>query len=298
MNLTSVYICLKMCVMGARRASRLNHLLLSLPEGFLADSAWLQAQGLTRSSIRDYVDRGWLERIAPRVYRRPSQTNRASLRWDVVVLSLQKVMHKPLHVGGRTAVELSGYAHYLEAGQTSQVYLYGSGLPSWLAKLPISAHFENRSSGLFANPNTGVEARRYDLRSGEAFGVSKDAESMSPWEWSLTMSAPERAILEMMDELPHHESFHQVDVVMEGLANLRPQLLGKLLQECTSVKVKRLFLWYADRHGHAWFKHVDLSSVDLGRGKRQLVPQGHFDPRYQITLPTELFSTEGSNDGE
>ena len=264
----------------------------------MADSAWLQAQGLTRSSIRDYVDRGWLERIAPRVYRRPSQTNRASLRWDVVVLSLQKVMHKPLHVGGRTAVELSGYAHYLEAGQTSQVYLYGSGLPSWLAKLPISAHFENRSSGLFANPNTGVEARRYDLRSGEAFGVSKDAESMSPWEWSLTMSAPERAILEMMDELPHHESFHQVDVVMEGLANLRPQLLGKLLQECTSVKVKRLFLWYADRHGHAWFKHVDLSSVDLGRGKRQLVPQGHFDPRYQITLPTELFSTEGSNDGE
>ena len=56
------------------------------------------------------------------------------------------------------------------------------------------------------------------------------------------MSAPERAILEMTDELPHHESFHQVDVVMEGLANLRPQLLEKLLRECKSVKVKRLFL--------------------------------------------------------
>jgi len=40
------------------------------------------------------------------------------------------------------------------------------------------------------------------------------------------MSAPERAILEMMDELQHHETFPQVDVVMEGLANLRPQLLG------------------------------------------------------------------------
>ena len=264
----------------------------------MADSAWLQGQGLTRSSIRDYVNRGWLERIGPRVYRRPSQLTKASLRWDVVVLSLQQVMHKPLHVGGRTAVELSGYAHYVEAGDTSRVYLYGSGLPSWLAKLPISSQFETRSLGLFANSNSGVEAKRYDMRSSKASGSLKDAESTSPWEWSLTMSAPERAILEMMDELPHHESFQQVDVIMEGLANLRPQLLGKLLRECRSVKVKRLFLWYAERHGHAWFKHLDLSAVDLGKGKRQLVPQGHFDSRYQITLPMELFNVGGSKDGQ
>jgi hypothetical protein len=277
--------------MDAQRSSRLNHLLLSLPEGFLADSTWLQAQGLSRSSIRDYVDRGWLERLGPRVYRRPMQAAKSLLRWDVVVLSLQQVMHKPLHVGGRTAVELSGYAHYLEAGDASTVYLYGQGIPSWLAKLPSSAHFETRSIRLFANSSTGVEMRRYDLRSGEAAGSTKDAESTSPWEWSLTMSVPERAILEMMDELPQHESFHQVDVVMEGLANLRPGLVGKLLQECRSIKVKRLFLWYADRHGHAWLKHLDQSSVDLGKGKRQLVPQGHFDSHYQITLPTELFAT-------
>ena len=284
--------------MDAHRSSRLNRLLLSLPEGFLADSVWLQAQGLTRSSIRDYVDRGWLERIAPRVYRRPSQLTKASLRWDVVVLSLQQIMHKSLHVGGRTAVGLSGYAHYAEASETTQVYLYGSDLPTWLGKLPVSAQFETRSSGLFIDPKTGVEARRYDLRSGEASGALKDAESTSPWEWSLTMSAPERAVLEMIDELPHRESFHQVDVVMEGLANLRPQLLAKLLRECSSVKVKRLFFWYADRHGHAWLKHLDQSSVDLGKGKRQLVPQGHFDSRYQITLPMELFSAGGGNDGQ
>jgi hypothetical protein len=284
--------------MDAQRSSRLNRLLLSLPEGCLADSAWLQAQGLTRSSIRDYVDRGWLERIAPRVYRRPSQLTKTSLRWDIVVLSLQQVMHKPLHVGGRTAVALSGYAQYVEAGDTSRVYLYGLDFPSWLAKLPLSAQFEPRSLKLFADSNTGVEARRYDPRSSEASSPSKGAEPTNPWEWSLTMSAPERAILEMIDELPHHESFHQVDVVMEGLANLRPQLVGKLLQECESVKVKRLFLWYADRHGHAWFKHLDQSFVNLGKGKRQLVPQGHFDSRYQITLPTELFGAGGSNDGQ
>ena len=106
----------------------------------MADSTWLQTQGISRSSIRDYVDRGWLERIGPRVYRRPSQLTKASLRWDVVVLSLQQIMHTPLHVGGRTAVELSGYAHYVEAGDTSRVYLYGSGLPPGLqsCRYPLS----------------------------------------------------------------------------------------------------------------------------------------------------------------
>jgi hypothetical protein len=282
--------------MDAQRHSRINRLLLALPERFLADSAWLQAQGLSRSSIRDYVDGGWLERIGPRVYRRPGQVANGLLRWDVVVLSLQQIMHKSLHVGGRTAVELSGYAHYLETGESPTVYLYGQAAPSWLAKLPLKAHFELRSDRLFASTGTGIEMRRFDLRSGETSAETRDAEAKSPWDWSLTMSVPERAILEMMDELPQHESFHQVDVVMEGMTSLRPQLLGKLLKECRSVKVKRLFLWYAERHGHAWLKHLDQSSIDLGHGKRQLVPAGRFDTRYQITLPAELFPAEGDRD--
>jgi hypothetical protein len=282
--------------MGAQRHSRINQLLLALPEGFLADSAWIQAQGISRSSIRDYVESGWLERIGPRVYRRPGRVANGPLRWDVVVLSLQQVMRKALHVGGRTAVELSGYAHYLETGESPTVYLYGQAAPSWLAKLPLKAQFKLRSDRLFATAGTGVEMQRFDLRSGETSAETKGSEAKSPWEWSLTMSVPERAILEMMDELPRHESFHRVDVVMEGMTNLRPQLLGKLLQECKSVKVKRLFLWYAERHGHAWLKHLDQSSIDLGLGKRQLVPAGRFDARYQITLPTELFPAGGDRD--
>jgi hypothetical protein len=242
------------------------------------------------------VDGGWLERMGSRVYRRPGQVANSPLRWDVVVLSLQQIMHKALHVGGRTAVELSGYAHYLEAGESPTVYLYGQAAPSWLAKLPLKTHFELRSDRLFATTGTGIEMRRFDLRSGETSVETKNSEARGPWEWSLTMSVPERAILEMMDELPQHESFHQVDVVMEGMTSLRPRLLGKLLQECRSVKVKRLFLWYAERHGHAWLKHLDQSSIDLGHGKRQLVPAGRFDARYQITLPTELFPAEGDRD--
>lgn len=63
----------------------------------------------------------------------------------------------------------------------------------------------------------------------------------------MPMSSPERAILEMLDELPKGKSFHKVDVVFESLANLRPRLLTTLLAQCRSVKTKRLFFVYAER---------------------------------------------------
>ena len=104
----------------------------------------------------------------------------------------------------------------------------------------------------------------------------------------MTLSSPERALLELLDELPEHESFDQVDKLVEGLANLSPQRLQKLLAACRSVKVKRLFLFFADRCHHAWAKRIRKENIDLGKGKRMLVKGGKLDPTYQITVPEEL----------
>lgn len=68
-----------------------------------------------------------------------------------------------------------------------------------------------------------------------------------PWNWPLTVSTPERAILELLDEVPKRETFHQADVLMEGLRNLSPRRLQALLTECRSLKVRRLFLWLRNR---------------------------------------------------
>ena len=88
-------------------------------------------------------------------------------------------------------------------------------------------------------------------------------------------SSKERAFLELLDELPKHESFHQVDALMEGLSDLSPRRLQALLEACSSVKVKRLFLFFADRHRHAWRPKLDLAKIDLGSGKRVLVRVAH-----------------------
>ena len=108
------------------------------------------------------------------------------------------------------------------------------------------------------------------------------------WEWPLTISSPERAILELMDEVPQRETFHQADVLIEGLRNLSPRRLQRLLTACRSVKVKRLFLWFAERHQHAWLKKLDSSRIDLGKGKRMLVRGGKLDPKFKITVPESI----------
>ncbi len=50
-----------------------------------------------------------------------------------------------------------------------------------------------------------------------------------------------------------------------------------LLINCKQVKAKRLFLWFSDRHDHAWRKELEINGIDLGRGKRMLVKSGAYD---------------------
>jgi hypothetical protein len=41
-----------------------------------------------------------------------------------------------------------------------------------------------------------------------------------------------------LDELPKRESFHQADMMIEGLTNLSPRRQQELLEACRSVKAK------------------------------------------------------------
>lgn len=264
--------------MAERLKSKLNLLDRDLPEGLLVDAAWLQKRGYSTSLRSQYVTAGHLEQPVRRVYRRP----RGAISWREAVISLQTMLGYPLHVGGRTALELSGYAHYLTR-EMREVHLYGpKPPPTWLPTLPLAERFAYHSDGrLFdaeLEPTNASNARA-------AFAVQR----WGQWEWPMTLSDPARAILEVLDELPNRESFEQADKLMQGLTNLSPKRVQSLLAECHNVKVKRLFFFFADRHGHAWLKHLDRSAIDLGMGKRMLVKGGKFVARYQITVPEAFY---------
>lgn len=291
--------------MALQKANHLNHLLQRLPPGLLVDSRWLQEQGLSRSRIHDYVERGWLERLRPRVYRRPAAAapkgaeRSSSVTWELAVVSAQALADKPFHVGGPTALDLLGLSHFLDLGRKSRVWLYDADrvAPSWLMKLSLDVELALKTRELFLGDDLGLEWRRLELGTGRVGGPVEEPERVELWDQFLRMSGAERATLEMLDEVGTGVGFHSADRLFEGLANLRPSLLAQLLNECTSVKAKRLFFFFADRHGHAWARPLDPDQFDLGRGKRQIVRGGRLHPKYEITVPADLMPSAGEQDG-
>lgn len=265
----------------------LNRLEQALPEGILADTAWLKSQGFSRQLLSHYVRSGWLEQPARGVYRRP----RGKVSWQQAVVSLQSFLELPLAVGGRTALELNGYAHYLPQA-LREITLYGAKLPGWVNRLGLKERFCFRNSGSLFRTCAGP-AEFAKLAAGRDGG--KDAGEFSlmtlpwgQWDWKLILSTPERAFLELLGELPDRETFHQADMLMQGMTNLSPRRLKKLLGDCKTIKVKRLFFFFADRHNHAWLKPLKAEEFDLGAGKRMLVKHGRLDHKYQITVPRDL----------
>ncbi|WP_211223038.1 type IV toxin-antitoxin system AbiEi family antitoxin domain-containing protein [Leucothrix mucor] len=55
-----------------------------------------------------------------------------------------------------------------------------------------------------------------------------------------------------------------------------------------AVRTNRIFLFLSHYHDHQWAKHLDESQIELGSGKRQVVPEGRYDERYKITVPESL----------
>ena len=272
---------------------KLNRLQSLLPQGFVADASWLEAQGYSRTLRSKYVAQGWLEQAARGVYCRPGGLQ----CWEQVVVSLQSLMRLPVAVGGGTALHLQGYAHYLPIGGEPEVQLYTEvPLPGWLGKLDLRTSFEaHNASRLLPAGGIAQTIAALPLPASTDFdpadlilGQGLRALSWGQPARPLVVSTAERAILEMIDELPKGESFENVDAIMEGLGTLSPRRLQTLLEACRSIKVKRLFLWFAERHGHPWLKQVDTERVNIGSGKRVIAKGGRLDSRYQITVPETL----------
>lgn len=259
--------------MVGRKNEKINQLRHLLPEGLVVDTAWLDDHGYRRQWREKYVAQGWLEGVTRGVYQRPTGNAGQAIAWQRVVISLQRLLGKSVHVGGRSALELQGLTHYLRFSGRPKVHLHAYGsLPGWVGRIATDAQF--------------VEHKAVKLFGADAPGRTHIA--WGHWEWQLEISTPERALCELLDLLPTQETFDQADVLMESVRTLSPKRVQAVLEACRSIKVKRLFLWFAERHGHPWFGRLDLTRIDLGQGKRQIVSGGRLDSKYRITVPKTL----------
>ena len=244
---------------------KLNDLLAHWPQGMVATQSWLNQHGVSRFLANAYHRSGWVRRIGRGAYARLDD----QVGWTGALHAVQFQLNIPVHVGGKTALQEQGYMQFIPMGKGWMVHLYGPRgvrLPAWFLKREWEVRLECRTANLFSAES-------------KAWMTEKEVH-----DHPLLMSAPERAILELLDDVPFSNTFENARFLVEMLTSLRPELVQELLERCRSIKVKRLFLFLAEESEHQWVKKLDLSRVNLGSGKRSIVKGGRWDPKYQITV--------------
>lgn len=251
--------------------TKLSKVLTSVPNNFIILDGWLKQHDISNSLKQKYLKAGWLHSLGKGAsYRAGDIPN-----WPNAIAAInQQGMY--IHVGGKTALELLGASHFIHENITN-LNLYGvSGqyLPQWF----VSHDWQTKVQYFqlnFLPPELGI--KQFTLEDS-----------------TFNISGSERALLELLYLIPKIHSIEEAYYIVENLADIKFLLLQELLENCNSIKVKRLCLYLADRAAHSWLKGLDKTRIKLGSGNRQIVLGGYLDPTYRITIPKSWKEDEAS----
>jgi hypothetical protein len=252
--------------MATQNEIKLKILVKSIHPGTVVLASWLKELGISGDLQKHYVHSGWLQSVGRGAFKKPDDT----IQWTGGVYAIQFQTHLEAHVGAITALSLQGFSHYFRLNKEA-LYLfspYGEKLPKWFTDYKWESQVSHQQTSIFPLKLGIIEMEVDKIK--------------------VKVSAPERAILECLYLTPKHIDIMECYHLMEGLVNLKPRLVQEQLEKCNSVKVKRLFLYMAEKAGHTWMNFVNTSEIDLGNGNRQINNGGVYILKYQITVPKEL----------
>ena len=252
--------------MSTQKESKINRLLQLQPPGVVLLASWLTGKGYSLELQKRYRKSNWLESIGSGAMKRTGE--KVDVTGALFALQSQKGMS--IHIGAKSALAYLGKVQYLELN-SKKVLLFGNKderLPTWFNQYQWGVEI-NYYSTSFLPPGLGLT-------------------TIDQATFQLKISGAARAMMECLYLVPEEQPILECYELMESLNNLPPNKVQTLLEACTSVKVKRLFLYLAEKANHAWFNHLKLEKIDLGSGKRSLVKNGTYVAKYQITVPQEL----------
>jgi len=227
--------------MATTGKSILNRLYARTVAGTPVTSEDLASLGISADLAVHYVRAGWLNRLSRGVFVRQGEAPglHPSLR-------LLQRMIPGFHVGGKTALNWYGVRHYVAQQET--LHLYGSvaaKLPPWFTeRFPAEYHRKR----LFAEPPE-------KLLHVAPFEDRPDGP---------LVSAPERAMLELLSEVGVRQPLQEAKELMESAYNLRADVLRELLKHCTNVKTVRLCLQLGREFSLPWIKKLDPAELPTG----------------------------------
>ncbi len=231
--------------MALGRVALLNVVMTQAEPGRPITAAWLAAHHVSPQLAHHYVQHGWLVRLGYGFYIRKG--DRATMEKSLGVAM------SGAHVGGKTALAWAGFRHNLYAGD-ERTLLCSHGrakVASWLARMfPV----EVRRRMLFA--------------SGDVLAVGKTTDGVA-------QSEPERAVLEMLSEVPSRQGLEEAEHLVEMLQGLRPEVMQSLLGDCRSVKTVRLFTKLAIKAALPVAEELDFRAIRSGSDSDYVIAMPH-----------------------
>lgn len=255
--------------MSIENKNKLNYLLQQTKQGGVLFSAWMNTKGYSNQLQKKYRDSAWLTALSVGVMYRTGD----SLRSFPVLESYNSQLGKNYHIAALSALELAGFNHYVPMGKPILMIKHPKQepVPAWMKNLDLDYSLKFFSTETFSKSQYALFSKDYP---------------------HVQASVPEQAFLECLLLAPEHYSYMDLYYIMEQLTTLRPNVVQELLENTSNLKVKRLFLYMAEKAKHYWFELLNFEKIKLGTGKHQLVENGIYVPKYKITVPKELYDYE------
>lgn len=250
--------------MGIATTSKLNQLLSESIPGGLLFAEWLRKEGYSPQLLKKYRDSGWLEGLVRGVmYRRNDK-----LSASTAVYCYNHQTGHNARVAAHSALELLGFSHYVPMGKPRLMVAFEMGnVEEWAKSDKYDMTIVPFHTGIFKNPQTQSYERNH---------------------YSLKISSPEQAFLECLYLVPDHYNYMDLYYIIEQLTSLNPEKVQLALEGTSNQRIKRMFLYMAEKAGHYWFDMLDIDKLGLTSSKLQLVENGVYIPEYRITVPKEL----------
>lgn len=246
--------------------TKLCRLITQWPAGTVGVQARFEKLKIYKQLSNKYAASGWLKKIGVGAYVRAGENP----TWHGGVYAMQQDLNLKIHVGGLSSLELLNRSHFIPMGTHVRIYIFAHGkhvpryLPRWFLDFEnLTVHYV--TAQLFSS-TVGL----MDFNCGN---------------FKIQISEPERALLEILALVPNKTSFEHACLLMQYQNGLRVDLVRLLLQECSSLVAKRLFLYLARRFGLDFMRHLNLRGVDLGRGVKSIGAGEIFDKEFNIYVP-------------